>query len=250
MPAGINTSAERSRTPGWRPTSPTAGVPGRNQRDRGHTPSRGRLFDDVVGVPGAGPIAAAGGAGRARPASAGAASSRSSTAARRAELLDGLALICPGLEPRVGVSRAEATPDRPGLLPPPPDALPDPAGRPGPVHRQPGAAGVHRRRPAEPPDRPPPACSPRSIFIDRAVRRSPGRVRSPALLMLAGRDRIVDNERTRRYFDRIAEPREDDHRVSRGPPHARIRARPGPLRRRPDRLDRVRRPTRPRRVGA
>ena len=35
-----------------------------------------------------------------------------------------------------------------------------------------------------------------SFFIDRMVRRAPGKVKQPALLMLAGQDRIVDNART------------------------------------------------------
>jgi acylglycerol lipase len=36
------------------------------------------------------------------------------------------------------------------------------------------------------------------------VRRIPPRVHQPALLMLAGHDRIVDNDQTRAYFDRLA----------------------------------------------
>jgi acylglycerol lipase len=36
------------------------------------------------------------------------------------------------------------------------------------------------------------------------VRRAPRSVRQPTLLMLAGQDRIVDNERTLRYFERLA----------------------------------------------
>ena len=43
-----------------------------------------------------------------------------------------------------------------------------------------------------------------SFIIDRLVSRSPGRIRQPALLMLAGQDRIVDNARTLDYFGRLA----------------------------------------------
>src|SRR5262249_33119380 len=43
-----------------------------------------------------------------------------------------------------------------------------------------------------------------SAFLDRALRLAPEEVRAPTLLMLAGRDRIIDNERTRAYFARFA----------------------------------------------
>jgi len=43
-----------------------------------------------------------------------------------------------------------------------------------------------------------------SFFIDRRVQRVPFRVRQPALLMLAGQDRIVDNRQTLAYFQRLA----------------------------------------------
>jgi alpha-beta hydrolase superfamily lysophospholipase len=46
-----------------------------------------------------------------------------------------------------------------------------------------------------------------SRFIDRGVRKARGNVRQPALLMLAGRDRIVDNARTRAYFEGIGSTR-------------------------------------------
>lgn len=43
-----------------------------------------------------------------------------------------------------------------------------------------------------------------SFFLDRRVRKAPRAVRQPALLMLAGHDRIVHNEKTRRYFETVA----------------------------------------------
>jgi alpha-beta hydrolase superfamily lysophospholipase len=43
-----------------------------------------------------------------------------------------------------------------------------------------------------------------SFFIDRMVRRAPAKLKQPALLMLAGHDRIVDNARTLDYFNRLA----------------------------------------------
>ncbi len=43
-----------------------------------------------------------------------------------------------------------------------------------------------------------------SIDLDRAARLSVADIQCPTLLMLAGRDRIVDNDKTRQYFGRIA----------------------------------------------
>jgi alpha-beta hydrolase superfamily lysophospholipase len=42
-----------------------------------------------------------------------------------------------------------------------------------------------------------------SVFLDRAARRAAPHVRVPVLLLLAGRDRIIDNARTRAYFQRL-----------------------------------------------
>jgi alpha-beta hydrolase superfamily lysophospholipase len=41
------------------------------------------------------------------------------------------------------------------------------------------------------------------VFLDRAARRAAPHVRVPALLLLAGQDRIVDNNLTRAYFARL-----------------------------------------------
>jgi alpha-beta hydrolase superfamily lysophospholipase len=43
-----------------------------------------------------------------------------------------------------------------------------------------------------------------SIFLDRALRSVPPHVHVPVLLLLAGKDRIIDNERTRQYVDQFA----------------------------------------------
>jgi alpha-beta hydrolase superfamily lysophospholipase len=43
-----------------------------------------------------------------------------------------------------------------------------------------------------------------SVRLDLALRRSPAHVRVPVLLLLAGRDRIIDNARTRTYAGRFA----------------------------------------------
>jgi alpha-beta hydrolase superfamily lysophospholipase len=39
--------------------------------------------------------------------------------------------------------------------------------------------------------------------LDRLVPDTPAAIRCPVLMMLAGRDRIIDNDATRRYFDRL-----------------------------------------------
>lgn len=43
-----------------------------------------------------------------------------------------------------------------------------------------------------------------SVILDVAARRSVGQVRVPTLLLLAGRDRIVDGAKTKGYFARLA----------------------------------------------
>jgi alpha-beta hydrolase superfamily lysophospholipase len=43
-----------------------------------------------------------------------------------------------------------------------------------------------------------------SVRLDLYLRWVPGHVRVPTLLLLAGRDRIIDNERTRRFVQRFA----------------------------------------------
>ena len=178
---------------------------GANRVDRGHTPSTGRLLDDVaeylavvkarrpstpvslMGISWGGKLAVI-------------------TAGRRPDRVDSLALICPGLHPRVGVSRGERWrialayfTDRRKAFPIP---LSDPAlftsSHEGqefiandPLGLRAATAGLLAA----------------STFIDRIVRRIPPRVRQPSLLMLAGRDRIVDNDKTFDYFDRLASDR-------------------------------------------
>lgn len=79
---------------------------GANRVNRGHTPSDRRLLKDVAeylaklrAEPSSSPIALAGISWGGKLAVI--------TAGKRPELVDALALICPGLHPRVGVSRAE-----------------------------------------------------------------------------------------------------------------------------------------------
>lgn len=46
------------------------------------------------------------------------------------------------------------------------------------------------------------------LKLNRLARAEPQRISFPALLMLAGRDRICDNQRTRQLFDRFGGPKE------------------------------------------
>jgi acylglycerol lipase len=175
---------------------------GPNQRDRGHTPSGRRLIRDIAEwlesvrdeQPSL-PIVLAGISWGAKLALI--------AAARYPELVDGIALICPGLLPRVGVSRREkfqiawaVITNRRKLFPIPlsdptlftanPEAQAFIAADPHGLRQ--GTAGLLAA----------------SFIIDRLIQRAPGRVRQPSLLMLAGQDRIVDNARTLDYFQKLA----------------------------------------------
>jgi alpha-beta hydrolase superfamily lysophospholipase len=181
---------------------------GANALDRGHAPSAGRLVADLAELLAqlrdpdpAVPVALAGISWGGKLAVL--------VAGRHPERVAALALICPGLHPRVGVSVAERLriawayfTDRRKTFPIP---LSDPAlftaspeGQAfiaaDPLGVRLGTAGLLAA----------------STFIDRAVRRMPSRIRQPCLLMLAGRDRIVDNARTRAYYQTLASP---DRRV-------------------------------------
>jgi acylglycerol lipase len=178
---------------------------GANRLDRGHTPSTGRLLADVAEYlislrqrePSA-PIALVGISWGAKLAVV--------TAAKRPELVDALALICPGLHPRVGVSRRERWEIALAYFLHPRKTFPIPLSDPALftsshegqtfIAEDPlGLRAATARLLAA------------SAIIDRRVRRAPPRIHQPTLLMLAGRDRIVDNDRTLAYFERLASDR-------------------------------------------
>lgn len=176
---------------------------GANARDRGHAPSLRRLLDDVAEwlavlkeQDGSLPIALAGISWGGKTALV--------VSGRQPGLVDALALICPGLHPRVGVSLRERlaiasaylTGRRMRRFPIP---LSDPAlftANPegqafiadDPLSLRTATAGLLAA----------------SKFLDRKVAQIPSRVHQPVLLMLAGQDRIVENDRTRAAFERIA----------------------------------------------
>jgi alpha-beta hydrolase superfamily lysophospholipase len=175
---------------------------GANQLDRGHTPSARRLILDLrewletlrAEQPCV-PVFVAGISWGAKLVVI--------TASRFPELIDGIALICPGLHPRVGVTRKERFGIAWALLADRRKRFPIPLSDPALFTADPAAQAFiasdpHTLREGTA------RLMAASFFIDRFVRRCPQRVHQPAMLMLAGHDRIVDNERTLEYFGRLA----------------------------------------------
>lgn len=175
---------------------------GANQRDRGHTPSARRLIRDLAewiqavrseqtGLP----VALAGISWGGKLAVI--------LAARAPEQVDAFALICPGLHPRVGVSAKERLAIAWALLTNRKKTFPIPLSDPALFTDSPeGQAfiaadplGLHEATAG---------LLAASVLIDRMVARTPPRIRQPALLMQAGQDRIIDNERTLAFFKRLA----------------------------------------------
>jgi acylglycerol lipase len=174
---------------------------GANRQDRGHTPSSSRLIDDIgefaahAGSRAGVPVALAGisWGGKLAVIAAG----------RWPDRIAALALICPGLKARVGVSFGEKlriawaylTNRRktfPIPLADPALFTAEPAGQAfiagDPLALRVATAGMLAA----------------SIFLDLKIRKIPGKVAQPVLLMLGGRDRIVDNAQTKAYLARLA----------------------------------------------
>lgn len=173
---------------------------GANMQERGHTPSAGstwmwssgcaaraedpRLSLGLTGISWGGKLAVI-------------------AAARYPEIVRAFALVCPGLHSRVGVSRRERLQiiwaffiHRRKTFPIP---LSDPALFTDDRHAQAFIANdpLSLREATA-------SLLAASFFIDRLVGLMPKRIHQPALLMLAGEDRIVDNARTLTYFERLA----------------------------------------------
>jgi alpha-beta hydrolase superfamily lysophospholipase len=175
---------------------------GANQADRGHAPSPGRLFKDLEELlatlrrqdPGL-PIALAGisWGGKLAVVAAG----------RHPEWVDCLAMICPGLHPRVDVTTRERMGIAWAMLTNRRKTFPIPLGDPALFTANPDgqafiAADELSLRAATA------GLLASSAWIDRDVRRIPPRIQQPVLLMLAGQDRIVDNARTLAYFHHLS----------------------------------------------
>jgi acylglycerol lipase len=167
---------------------------GANRQDRGHAPSARRLIADLAerlkalrdSEPSL-PLILAGISWGGKLASI--------TAAGHPELVDALALICPGLQPRVGVSSGDRLRIAWAYLTQPRKTFPIPLSNPelftgtpeGQAFIAADRLGLHAGTAG---------LMATSSFIDLRVRFCRKRVRQPLLLMLAGQDRIVDNART------------------------------------------------------
>ncbi len=178
---------------------------GANRQDRGHTPSTQRLLDDVAeylttarqAAPGL-PVALVGISWGGKLAVV--------TAGNRRDLVDAVALVCPGLHPRVGVSLGERLSIALAYFTRPRKTFPIPLSDPRLFTDSPkGQAFIA----ADPLGLRAATASllAASTFLDRRVRRIPGKVVQPALLMLADQDRIVHNDRTLAFWDRLASDR-------------------------------------------
>lgn len=175
---------------------------GGNSRDRGDTPDANRLVTDIlelldefaVRAPKV-PTALAGISWGGKLAVV--------ACARAPERIQALALVCPGMQPRVGVTFGERLrialayfTNRKKKFPIP---LADPAlftataeGQKfianDPLGLRQATAGLLAA----------------STFLDGYVKKAPPKVVQPVLLMLASEDRIVNNDKTRAYVDRLA----------------------------------------------
>ncbi|MFO0910902.1 MAG: alpha/beta fold hydrolase [Isosphaeraceae bacterium] len=175
---------------------------GANQRDRGHTPSARRLIDDLaeyldalrkadpplpqalVGISWGGKLAVV-------------------TAADHPEKVDAVGLICPGLHPRVGVTRGERLRIAWAFFTNRRKTFPIPLSDPALFTAYPAGQKFIAEDPLSLRQATASLLA-ASTFIDRMVARAASRVKQPVLLMLAGHDRIVDNERTLAYFRTMA----------------------------------------------
>jgi alpha-beta hydrolase superfamily lysophospholipase len=190
---------------GYETTFPDRRGSGKNEVDRGHAASSTRLLADVVELlrsmrdadPSM-PIALAGISWGGKLAVI--------TAARRPELVDALALICPGLHPRVDVGRSERLKIALAFFTNRHKRFPIPLADPALFTDSPDGQAFIASDPLSLRTATA-ALLAASRFIDSGVRKARGQVRQPSLLMLAGHDRIVDNARTRAYFEGVGSTR-------------------------------------------
>jgi acylglycerol lipase len=186
---------------GYATTFPDRRGSGKNEADRGHARSSGQLLDDVAvtlrslhdAEPDL-PIAVAGISWGGKLAVI--------TAAKQPELVDALALICPGLHPRVDVSKGERLRIALAFFTSRRKRFPIPLADPALFTDSPEGQAFIASDPLGLRDATASLLA-ASRFIDRGVARVRGQVSQPSLLMLSGHDRIVDNARTLAYYEGI-----------------------------------------------
>ncbi len=178
---------------------------GSNRPDRGHTPNTRRLLDDVAEylaelrrAEPSKPVALAGISWGAKLAVV--------TAAKYPNLVDALALICPGLLPRVDVSRGERIRIALAYLSRPKKTFPIPLSDPALFTDNPDGQAFIANDPLGLRAATASLLA-SSFFLDRKVARVPPKVKQPSLLILADRDRIVNNPKTLGYWGRVASSR-------------------------------------------
>jgi alpha-beta hydrolase superfamily lysophospholipase len=182
---------------------------GQNTEARGDTPSFRRLLDDIADFlwplrqqDAALPIFLAGISWGGKPVVA--------LQRRHPGLVDGLALLCPGFCPRVGPKRKERLAIFWARLTAPRRLFPVPLSDPQLFTATPRWQEFIRDDPLSVRQ-----ATARffveSVRLDAYLRFAVSRVRVPILLLLAEHDRIIDNARTRAFFDRIPSPDKEIH---------------------------------------
>lgn len=177
---------------------------GLNDVDRGHAPHAERLMNDVVQFLTSGRHEQSHDAGTILLGVSWGGKLAASVAARRPELVDALALLYPGIRPRIRATLrqrfllklADAFDIHRKVAPIP---LRDPALftddaqwqeriRDDPFALHEATSGFFLS----------------SANLDRLIDQTAGAIHCPALLMLAGNDRIIDNRATRLFFDGLS----------------------------------------------
>jgi alpha-beta hydrolase superfamily lysophospholipase len=208
---------------------------GLNDQARGDAPAFGRLLDDLVelvrspAVVGATrPGAAANHEGKVFFAAVSWGGKLAVALQRLQEgLVDGLMLLCPGLFPQVGIAPWTQLGIFGARLISPRRLFPIPLDDPelfttSPrwrefIHADPLALHQATAR-----------FFVESFRLDRYLRKAPGHVKVPVLLLLAGQDRIIRNDKTQRFFQKFATA--DKNVITYGEAHHTLEFEPDPHR--------------------
>ncbi len=176
---------------------------GVNEASRGDTPSFGRLLDDVAeflrSLPNDRPkvLLAVSWGGKLAVA----------LHRKHPDLVQGQALLCPGLCPKIAPSIATQVSIATASLVQPGRHYPIPLNDPELFTRTPRWLEFLRQDPLALREATARFLS-QSVWLDLYLRRCPRHVRIPTFLLLAGRDAIIDNFKTARFCERFAGPLE------------------------------------------